>query len=96
MSVAICRRRCDRRRRHRRRVVSRRLFGQVYFHRNENDSWGILICYEGVYPWTLGLGDFSEMQGMVEQGATAFVWSIGGFVPPATFGKKMASKFGVY
>lgn len=57
--------------------------------------WGILICYEGVYPYTLGHGDFSEMQGLIDQGVTAFVWSIGGMVPPGYFGKKLATRFKV-
>jgi hypothetical protein len=63
---------------------------ELFFQR-----WGILVCYEGVYPWTLGHGDFSEMQGMVDQGATTFVWSIGGMVPPGYFSKKLADKFKV-
>jgi hypothetical protein len=57
--------------------------------------WGILICYEGIYGWTLGLGDFSQHQGMVDQGATTFVWSVGGMVPPEHYSSKIAKKFNV-
>merc|ERR1712048_265141 len=58
-----------------------------------NRRWGILICYEGVYPFVSR--DFSQMQGMVDQGATAFVWSVGGMVPLATFSKQIAAEFKV-
>ena len=36
--------------------------------------WGLLICYEGVYPYVSG--DFAQMEGLVAQGATSFVWSV--------------------
>mmetsp|Transcript_101775 Transcript_101775/g.273678 ORF Transcript_101775/g.273678 Transcript_101775/m.273678 type:complete len:304 (-) Transcript_101775:326-1237(-) len=55
--------------------------------------WGILVCYEGIYPYTLGFGDFSQMQGLVDEGATAFVWSIGGSVPPVHASRLLATKF---
>jgi hypothetical protein len=55
--------------------------------------WGVLICYEAVYAFLSR--DFSLMEDMVHQGATAFVWSIGGMVPPATVGKWLADRFHV-
>jgi predicted amidohydrolase len=37
--------------------------------------WGIVICYEGIYPSISG--DWSQMDALAKQNATAFVWSVG-------------------
>jgi predicted amidohydrolase len=41
--------------------------------------WGLLICYEGVYP-TL-TGDWAQLDGLKASGAQALLWAIGGMVP---------------
>ena len=42
-------------------------------------TWGIIICYEGVYP--ILTGDFAQMNALVASGASGFVWSAGSEVP---------------
>jgi hypothetical protein len=41
--------------------------------------WGILICYEGVYPFVPG-GSWKQMDGLMAQNATHWIWSIGSMV----------------
>lgn len=55
--------------------------------------WGTLICYEAAHAFLFR--DFSQMQGMVDQGATAFVWSVGGMLPPVLYSRWMAERFHV-
>jgi hypothetical protein len=51
--------------------------------------WGILICYEGVWPVLGPGGNWSQSDDLVlRQNATELVWSIGGAIP-AGFGGDM-------
>jgi len=43
--------------------------------------FGILICYEGVYPFLFK--DWSQPDALKAMGADVFLWSIGGMVPDA-------------
>jgi predicted amidohydrolase len=38
--------------------------------------WGIIICYEGIYPSVSG--DWAQLDALAKQNATAFIWSVGG------------------
>merc|ERR1712070_558050 len=54
--------------------------------------WGLVICWEGLKAITDG--DFSQFDGMVEQGAEAFLWSVG--VSGGTLGeasRKIAKRY---
>ena len=56
--------------------------------------WGVLICYEGVWPYTLD-GNFKQMEALKAQGAGSWLWSIGSEIPIDIAAKKLAKKFGV-
>lgn len=59
--------------------------------------WGILICYEGLQPFVPLIGSFDQMDALVEQGATAFVWSVGGTLGCLeAIAARISSKYGVY
>ena len=55
--------------------------------------WGLLICYEGLYPYVSG--HFAQMEGLVAQGATSFVWSVGGLFPVGAYSDALGKRFGV-
>lgn len=56
--------------------------------------FGIIICYEGVYPWLPG-GSWSQMEDLKAQNATSWIWSIGSSIPIQSAASKLANKFGV-
>jgi len=56
-------------------------------------TFGLIICYEGVWPDLSH--DWSQMQSLVAQGASAFVWSVGGHIPLDEAGGRMARRFNV-
>lgn len=56
-------------------------------------TFGLIICYEGVWPDLTH--DWSQMQSLVAQGASAFVWSVGGEIPLNEAGGGMARRFNV-
>lgn len=53
--------------------------------------WGIIICYEGVYPFISR--DFSQMDGLVNQTARSWIWSIGSTVPIQTSLNSYAKRY---
>jgi hypothetical protein len=55
--------------------------------------WGVIICYEGVYPFLTG--DFSQMDALKAAGADAFVWSVGGEAPLDALSAALAEKYKV-
>merc|ERR1740139_1632834 len=55
--------------------------------------FGLIICYEGIWPDLSH--DWSQMQSLVAQGASAFVWSVGGHIPLDEAGGRMARRFNV-
>ena len=55
--------------------------------------WGILICYEGVYPYLHD--DWSQLAALKAAGADTFVWSVGAVVPIAHYGSWTAVKYNV-
>ena len=56
-------------------------------------EWGVVICYEGVYPYVSG--DFPQMDALVARGASAFVWSVGGEVPLDLLSELLTTKYSV-
>ena len=56
-------------------------------------TWGVIICYEGVYPFLTG--DFSQMTALVAAGAESFIWSVGGEAPIDALAALLAAKFKV-
>jgi predicted amidohydrolase len=56
--------------------------------------WGIIICYEGVFPHVPG-GNYDQMDSLKAQNATDWIWSIGGMVPINALAKGYAKKYGV-
>jgi hypothetical protein len=56
-------------------------------------TFGLVICYEGIYPDVTG--DWSQMEALKKQGADAFLWSVGGEIPLGIAGGHMARKFNV-
>lgn len=56
-------------------------------------TWGLIICYEGVYPFLSG--DFAQMEGLAAAGATGFIWSVGGDAPIDALSALLAEKFRV-
>ena len=54
-------------------------------------TWGIIICYEGVYP--VVTGDYAQMDALKRMGASAFIWSIGSDAPMATISKSWGKKY---
>ena len=56
--------------------------------------WGIIICYEGVWPHVPG-GNYAQMDALKAQNATSWIWSIGGMVPINALAKGYAKKYGV-
>ena len=56
-----------------------------------NRTWGIIICYEGVYPYDSG--DFAQMDEMKAQGASGFVWSVGSEVPINSLAGSLSGKY---
>ena len=56
-------------------------------------KWGLIICYEGVYPDATG--DWSQMDALKQMGAEGFVWSVGSTIPVGTASKQLAKKFDV-
>lgn len=57
--------------------------------------WGILICYEGVYPFT-PWGSWRQIQSLKAQGAEALLWSIGAMVPYyGSISRRLARRYGV-
>jgi predicted amidohydrolase len=55
--------------------------------------WGIIICFEGVYPYVTG--DFSQMDALVAAGATDFLWSVGGEAPLNALSALLAGRYKV-
>ena len=55
--------------------------------------FGLVICYEGVYPDVSG--DWSQMEALVAQGADTFIWSVGGETPLKVQGPVMEGRFKV-
>ena len=56
-------------------------------------TWGLIICYEGVYPYLSG--DFSQMDALAAAGATGFIWSVGGEAPLDALSALLAAKYRV-
>jgi len=56
--------------------------------------WGIIICAEGVFPWTPG-GNWDQMDALHRQNATNWLWSVGGMVPVAHVARAFAKRYGV-
>ena len=56
-------------------------------------TWGLMICYEGVYPSVTG--DWAQMDSLVAQGATSFLWSVGGLFPVELYAASLANKYAV-
>lgn len=59
----------------------------------DGTRFGLIICYEGLYPSLTG--DWSQMEGLKAEGASAFTWSVGGMLPLGVTGGHMAKKFNV-
>ena len=55
--------------------------------------WGLLICYEGVYPSVSG--DWAQMDALSAQGATSFLWSVGGIFPVQLYSASISKRYGV-
>ena len=56
-------------------------------------TWGIIICYEGVYPSLTG--NYAQMDALVASGANAFAWSIGGDLPMSIYAPNLAKRYHV-
>lgn len=56
-------------------------------------TWGIIVCYEGVYP--ILTGDYSQMDALVASGASGFIWSAGSEVPLDSLASVYGAKFRV-
>lgn len=56
--------------------------------------WGLVICWEGMKPGVDG--DWSQLEGLVAQGAQAILWSVGDTGGTlTTFAHKMSKRFGL-
>lgn len=55
-----------------------------------NISWGLCICYEGLYPYVTG--DWSQFDALQKAGAEAILWSIGGIMPDKLLGARIARR----
>ena len=55
-------------------------------------KWGIIICYEGLYPYVPG-GNFKQMDALYADNATTWIWSIGSDIPISTIAKKLVVKY---
>lgn len=53
--------------------------------------FGLVICFEGVYPYLTR--DFSQLDALKQQGASVFVWSVGGMVPLQFASSRLARRY---
>jgi predicted amidohydrolase len=57
--------------------------------------WGLLVCYEGVWPF-LPWGNFDQLDQLVrEMGATNLLWNVGADVPLVRTGSAIATRYGI-
>lgn len=56
--------------------------------------FGILICYEGIWPLFPG-NNWAQMDALKAQGADTFVWNVGAMVPIAHAGSITARRYNV-
>ena len=55
--------------------------------------WGMIICYEGEYPFVSG--NWSQMNGLAAQNATSWLWSVGSMVSIDATAKELAREYSV-
>ena len=56
-----------------------------------SDSFGLAICYEGLYP--ILSGDWSQFEKLKQEGAGAILWSIGGILPDVGAAKAIIKRY---
>lgn len=56
-------------------------------------TFGLVICYEGVYPEVTG--DWSQFESLKKDGADTILWSVGGEIPLGLVGGHIAKKMGM-
>jgi hypothetical protein len=68
-------------------------YAPTVFKLRDNFVFGLIICFEGV--WPLLSGDWSQMEDLESMGASHFAWSIGSDIPIPASSKLHSTKFGV-